>query len=805
MDSDRTPTPAPARIPVHDADRVVKPNFITEIIDGHLREGTYREVVTRFPPEPNGYLHIGHTKAICLDFGVADDYAGRTFLRFDDTNPNTEDPEYVEAIKNDIRWLGFSWDDERYASDYFETLYGFAVKLIEHDSAYVDSLSEEDIREYRGTVTKVGTASPYRNRPVEENLELFARMRDGGFDEGAHVLRAKIDMASPNMLMRDPLLYRIRHAHHYRTGDAWHVYPMYDFAHPLSDAIEGISHSLCTLEFENNRDVYDWLVERLVEIGELERPRPRQYEFARLNLDYTVLSKRKLIALVRGGHLSGWDDPRMPTIAGIRRRGATPEAVRDFANRVGYTKANSRTDYGLLEYALRDDLNTRAPRVMAVLEPLKVVLTNFDASATTSIEADFWPHDIPREGTRPVPFSRELWIERTDFSKDPPPGWRRLAPGDSVRLRHAYVITCDEVIEDADGEVTELRCTYHEDSLGGAASGVKVKGVVHWVAVHAALRAEFRLYDRLFSDPDPDVSSEAIDEEFNPDSLQVRNGYVEPSVAQDAPDARYQFERQGYFWRDPVDGRGETLVFNRIVTLKDTWEKRGEQTAADRKAAEATALERESDPRKPPAKAGEEPDPVDTLAEEQLPVFERYHHELGLPRDDAALIAAEPELAGYFEEALRHHGNPEGLANWIVNEFLRELKDRELADVPVSAADLAQLVALIDEGTINNRIAKEVFAEMVDSGRPPQEIVKGRGLEQLTDERQIRAVVDRVVAEHPEKVSTYRSGKEGLAGFFIGQVMQETRGRANPQLVRELVGLALVDDKANGAPGDKAD
>ena len=783
-----------ARIPESDAERVVKPNFITEIIDQHLRDGRYPEVVTRFPPEPNGYLHIGHTKAICIDFGIADDYSGRTFLRFDDTNPTTEDPEYVDAIKEDIAWLGFSWDEERYASDYFETLYGLAVTLIEHGLAYVDSLSEEDIRTYRGTVTQPGKESPYRDRGPEENFDLFRRMRDGEFAEGEHVLRARIDMASPNMLMRDPLLYRIRHAHHYRTGDAWHVYPMYDFAHPLSDAVEGISHSLCTLEFENNRDVYDWLVERLVELGALQRPRPRQYEFARLALDYTVLSKRKLIQLVRQGHVSGWDDPRMPTIAGIRRRGATPDAVRDFANRVGYTKANSRTDFGLLEYSLRDDLNMKAPRVMAVIEPLKVVLTNYPEGQTTTVDAPYWPHDVPKEGMRPLPFGRELWIDRGDFSEEPPSGWRRLAPGSAVRLRHAYVITCDEVVHDDAGQVVELRCTWHGDSLDRNPENLKIGGVVHWVAAHAAVPAELRLYDRLFAEADPDLSGEALEPLLNPESLVVRRGFVEPSVRGDAPDARYQFERQGYFWRDPVDGRGETLVFNRIVTLKDTWEKRKDAADQDDAAAAADGdRPPREDHRRPPAKAGEAPDPVEALTEDQLSVFERYHAELGLPRDDAALIAADPRLAGFFEESMQHHGSPQALANWIVNELMRELKDRKLEGIPIGAADLAQLVALIDRGTINKRIGKEVFAEMAESGRSPREIVERKGLEQLTDEAQIRSIVDRVVAEHPDEVATYRAGKTGLAGYFIGQVMKETRGRANPQLVRELVGLALED------------
>ncbi|MEZ4621317.1 MAG: glutamine--tRNA ligase/YqeY domain fusion protein [Caldilineaceae bacterium] len=440
-------------------------DFIRAIVEDHMQSGKYHgKVVTRFPPEPNGYPHIGHAKSICLNFGIAQDYGGVCNLRMDDTNPETEDEEYVRALQDAVKWLGFDYGDNMYyASDYFEQLYQFAEQLIVDGKAYVDSLSGDEIREYRGTVTEPGRESPYRNRSVEENLDLFRRMRAGEFADGAHVLRAKGDMASPNMKMRDPLLYRIRHASHYRTGDAWPIYPMYDFAHPLSDAIEGITHSVCTLEFENNREIYDWLGENL-----LEEPRPHQYEFARLNLNNTVLSKRKLRRLVEDEYVAGWDDPRMPTIAGIQRRGVTPQALRDFCERIGVAKTNSRIDPALLDACIRDDLNMTAPRVMAVLRPLKVVITNYPVGQSEALDASFWPRDVPKEGSRPVPFGREIYIEQDDFMEDPPKGFRRLVPGGEVRLRYAYIIKCNEVIKDEAGAVIELRCTYDADSRGGA-------------------------------------------------------------------------------------------------------------------------------------------------------------------------------------------------------------------------------------------------------------------------------------------------------------------------------------------------
>jgi glutaminyl-tRNA synthetase len=541
-----------------------------------MRTGKYGgRVATRFPPEPNGYLHIGHTKSLCLNFGLAEEYGGTCNLRFDDTNPLNEEQKYVDAIIEDIRWMGFDWEDRlHFASDYFEQMYEWGEKLIRDGSAYVDSLSEDEIREHRGTVTEPGRNSQYRDRPTEESLDLFRRMRAGEFEDGTHVLRAKINMAQPNMLMRDPLLFRIRHAHHYRQGDEWCIYPMYDYAHCLEDAIEDITHSLCTLEFKVNRAIYDWVLDA---VG-FEHPRTEQTEFARLNIDYTVLSKRKLIQLVEGGHVAGWDDPRMPTVAGLRRRGVTPEAIRSFNDMVGVAEVDSRIDYGKLEYAIRDDLNWRSPRRLCVLRPLKLVIIDYPQDRVEWIDAAFFPRDVDREGTRRLPFSREIWIERADFMENPPKKYFRLAPGREVRLRHSYIVRCEEVVKDpATGEVVELRCTHDPATLGAhPPDGRRVRGTIHWVSAAHALPCEVRLYDRLFSVPDPDVAPEGGDfiANLNPESLVVlRGALVEPSVADDPAGTRYQFERQGYFISDPVDSGPEALVFNRTVTLRDTWAK----------------------------------------------------------------------------------------------------------------------------------------------------------------------------------------------------------------------------------------
>ena len=546
-------------------------DFIRQIIADDLATGKHGSIVTRFPPEPNGFLHIGHAKSICLNFGVAQEYNGRCHLRFDDTNPGKESTEYVDSIQRDVHWLGFDWGEHlHYASDYFDQLHDFAVELIKLGKAYVCHLSGDEIREYRGTLTEPGKESPYRNRSVEENLELFTRMRAGEFDEGTCVLRAKIDMASPNIVMRDPVLYRILKTSHHRTGDKWCIYPMYDFTHCLSDMLEEITHSLCTLEFENNRALYDWVLDVL------QTPNhPRQIEFARLNINYTVTSKRKLLQLVTEGHVSGWDDPRMLTISGLRRRGYTPASLRNFCHTIGIGKRESWIDMGVLENAVRDDLNLHATRVFGVLDPLKLVITNYPEGETEEMVAQNHPQN-PDMGERTVPFSREIYIERSDFMEDAPKKFFRLSVGREVRLRYAYLITCQEVIKDDAGNIVELRCTYDPETRGGSApDGRKVKGTIHWVSAPHALRAEVRLYDRLFTVEYPDADKEKHFMEFlNPESLTVLSDcMLEPGLAQAGLDARFQFERQGYFCLDDKGSTPENPVFNRIVTLRDSWAK----------------------------------------------------------------------------------------------------------------------------------------------------------------------------------------------------------------------------------------
>lgn len=554
-------------------------DFIRDIINDDLEAKRHAKVITRFPPEPNGFLHIGHAKSICLNFGLALDYRAklpdsgtRCHLRFDDTDPAKEDTLFEDGIQADVRWLGFEWDGLYHASDYFEKMYEYAEHLITAGKAYVCSLSDAETKAHRGNVTTPGTNSPYRERTVEENLDLFRRMRKGEFKDGEHVLRAKIDMANPNMKMRDPMLYRIRHTAHHMTGDTWCIYPMYDYAHPISDAIEGITHSICTLEFENNRELYDWMIDNLMDYAKFPS-RPHQYEFARLNLNYTVMSKRRLLELVQGNHVSGWDDPRLPTIAGLRRRGYTPESIRNFCASVGVSKANSTVDMAQLEFCIRDDLNHKAPRVMAVLKPLKVIIENYPDDKVEELDASYWPHDVPKEGSRKVPFSKEIYIEQDDFMENAPKDYFRLAPGKEVRLRYAYFITCTDVVKDASGNVIELKAKYDtETPLGENPVGRKVKGTIHWVDAKHSVDSEIRLYDRLLSDEAPPAGK---DSEFlnaiNPNALQVLTGCkVERSLGESKPGDRFQFERQGYFINDK-DSTDKKPVFNRIVTLKDSW------------------------------------------------------------------------------------------------------------------------------------------------------------------------------------------------------------------------------------------
>ncbi len=770
-------------------------DFLREIVRRDSRSGEYGgRVATRFPPEPNGYLHIGHAKSICLNFGIASEFGGICHLRMDDTNPETEDMKYVESIMADVRWLGFDWRDKIFfASDYYERLYEFAVRLIRDGKAYVDSLDEEEIRRYRGTITEAGRESPYRGRSVVENLDLFARMRAGEFPDGAHVLRARIDMAARNMKMRDPLLYRIRHVSHYRRGDAWCIYPMYDFAHPLSDAIENITHSICTLEFENNRAVYDWLVDNL-----FPEPRPRQYEFARLNLDYTVMSKRKLLQLVEEDFVSGWDDPRMPTIAGMRRRGYTPEGIRLFTARIGVDKANSRVSMELLEDSIRDDLNTRAPRIMAVLRPLKVTITDWAREMVEWIEAPYWPHDVPREGSRLLPLSREVFIERTDFSEDPPAGWMRLRPGGEVRLRNACLVRCDEVVKDpVSGEAVELRCTRVPDPQGGAPGGKRRRSAtIQWVSAAHAVEAEVRLYDRLFTVADPEGAEEGktFKDFLNPDSVEILRGcMLEPEMAEASPGDRFQFVRHGYFIADAVDSKAEALVFNRIIELRDSY-KEGRGVRPEPGAASAAKPKPAPRPALPgsrkPAREDAVPDERARARAGNPALSERYDayvREMGLPPELADVLTGDPAVSGFFDSAVASHPNPVAIAKWTANEVLRELKGRTVDELPFTGADLSELVRRVDEGSITLAAAKTVFAEMMAGGGAIAEIVRRRGLDQAFPEDELSAAIDAALAAMPDKVASYRAGKTSLLGLFTGQVMKATDGKVDPRQVQERI------------------
>ena len=769
-------------------------NFLSSMIQTHLDEGRHQTVVTRFPPEPNGYLHIGHAKSICLNFGLAEQFGGRCHLRFDDTNPVAEDVEYVESIQNDVRWLGFDWGEHLYfASDYFEQMYAWAQDLIRAGKAYVDSQTIDEIREGRGSLTEAGSASRYRDRSVDENLDLFGRMRAGEFEDGTHVLRAKIDMSNPNMLMRDPLLYRIRHAHHHRTGDTWCIYPMYDYAHCLEDAIEHVTHSICTLEFENNRELYDWLMEN-VDVP----ARPRQYEFARLALNYTMMSKRKLRKLVEQDTVTGWDDPRMPTIAGLRRRGYPASAIRSFCDLIGVSKANSRVDFAKLEYAVRTDLNLEVPRVMAIVDPLKVVITNYPADSddlgqVEQIDASLYPHDVPKEGSRAVPFAREIYIERDDFMRNPPSKYRRMAPGREIRLRYAYFVTCQSVVEDADGKVIEVHCTYDPATRGGAApDGRKVKGTIHWVAAPTAVAAEFRLYDQLFAVEVP--GGDDFERQLNPASLTVLNGVVEPSIANDAVGTRYQFERTGYFISDTTDSKPGALVFNRIVALRDSWGKQADPKAEAKQSPEVAA------PSAPPKGPDTRPKKLSkteirTRIRAQDPDlasrYARYQDELGLEEGDADLLSGSTDLADFFDAARTAYDAIEAVTRWVVNEVMRVTDDGDVSALPFGGAAVARVAELVDEGRLSATAGKEVITILAEEGGDPDAIVEARGLEQVSDEAALSQAVDAVLAANAGQVARFRDGNPQLLGFFIGKVMKSTGGKADPKLTRTLLQARL--------------
>jgi len=740
-------------------------DFLRTIVEEDLKSGKYKEVVTRFPPEPNGFPHIGHAKSIVINFGIASDYNGHCFLRMDDTNPTKEDTKYVEALKDAVEWLGFDFGKSvQFTSDYFPKIYDYAIELIKMDKAYVDSVDEDEMRELRGTVTEAGKRSKFAQRSIDENLNLFQRMKNGEFKDGQHVLRAKIDMSAPNMKMRDPLLYRIRHAHHFRAGDTWAIYPMYDFAHCLSDYLEGITHSLCTLEFENNRDIYNWVLDTLG-LGS-KSPRPYQHEFARLGINYTVMSKRKLLELVEGGQVNGWDDPRLPTIAGYKRRGYTPESILNFCDQIGIAKANSMVDVAQLEFCIRDDLNTKVPRVLAVLDPLKVTIENYEGSE--EIEASFYPHDVPKEGTRAIPFSKEIYIERDDFSENPPKGYFRLTPEQSVRLRHGYIITCKEVIKDTSGKIMEIKAEYNPNSKSGSdTSGIKVKSAIQWVDAKSAKEVEVRVYDRLYSSEAPEGL-----EDLNPNSLKViKNALIEPAVITEKPDQRFQFERQGYFYVDPIDYTDAKPVFNKIVGLKDSYSKKKKTTEAPKSQAKKEQIDGE----------------VVAMTEVEQVLFDKYTEELKLNSMVADILARDEKLSSFYADALSALNSPVVLANIISNEVARELKEKEICELKFNAAQIAELVKMVDAETISNKIAKSVFEEMVKSGDNPTKIVDAKGLIQISDPAVISPIIDEIITKNPDNVAKFKAGNTKLLGFFVGQVLKSTGGKANPKVVNELV------------------
>ncbi|MDE2796849.1 MAG: glutamine--tRNA ligase/YqeY domain fusion protein [Gemmatimonadota bacterium] len=770
-------------------------DFIRSMISRDLKTGKYDgRVVTRFPPEPNGFLHIGHAKSICLNFGLAAEHdGGRCHLRLDDTNPDTEKAEFVEAMKRDIRWLGFDWEEHLYhASDYFEQLYRYALVLVDKGLAYVDSSTEEEIRERRGSVTTPGINSPYRDRSREENRDLFQRMRAGEFPDGSHVLRAKIDMAHRNMIMRDPLLYRIRHSHHYRQGDDWPIYPMYDFAHCLSDSVERVTHSLCTLEFENNREIYDWL---LVHV-DAPVPRPEQTEFAPLVLDYVITSKRKLKELVRTGHMRGWDDPRMPTLAGLRRRGVTPEAIRKLCDMVGVARTQSRVDFGKFEFAVRDDLNRRALRAFCVLDPVKVVLTNYPAGREEIFSAPRMPGDGGAAGTRALPFGRDIWIDREDFAETPPPGFHRLRPGGEVRLKYACTIRCDAVVKDEAGRVTELRCSFDPATRGGLApQGRRVRGIIHWLKADRAVRAEVRLIDRMFAVPEPPPDD--IVGALNPDSERiVESALVEPGVAGTPPGTHYQFERHGYFFSDPVDSGEDRLVFNRTVTMRDSW------GARLRKGSPGIDGPRLSVPEGADGDDGgtvQRPlSPGETLGSDEERRRFRDLRSNGVSAAAAASLVRSPKALELFEAArARYSEGAASIAAWLVNDFTRLLGSDDRADAgrlePVALADL---VRAVDSGDLSHRQGRTVLAALLTRGGSFEEARAAADLAEIDDEGTLRTMLEGLVEEFPDKAAAFREGRTGLLGFFVGQVMRRTRGKADPKAASRLAEAILSD------PGD---
>ncbi len=758
-------------------------NFLADIVEADVRAGRNGgKVVTRFPPEPNGFLHIGHSKSILLNFGLARAYGGRTHLRFDDTNPVTEETEYVDAIQADVRWLGCDWGRHlTYASDFFPQMYECAERLVREGKAYVDTQAQEAIREQRGSFERPGTNSPFRDRPAAESLDLLRRMKAGEFPDGAMVLRARIDMAHPNVLMRDPLLYRIRHAHHHRTGDAWCIYPMYDFAHPLEDAFEGVTHSICTLEFESNRELYDWVLDNLRPWN----PRPRQYEFARLALGYTVMSKRKLLQLVNEQRVSGWDDPRMPTIAGMRRRGVTAEALRDFADLIGVAKNNSVVDIGKLEFSIRGDLERRSPRALAVLDPVRLVVTDWPEGKVEDLDVPWWPGDPARPETRKVPFGRELLVERDDFSETPPADWKRLSPGREVRLAGAYVVRCTNVVKGPGGEVVELRCTHDPASLADPAASRRAQGTLHWVHATRSVPAPVRLYDRLFRVELPDAEPDFL-QALNPESLVVAaRARVEPSLASAEPGSRWQFLRQGYFFVDPVESRAGAPVFNRTITLRDTWAAKAAPKPEERRPREKRApSEAAAAPRKTRAEFRAEARAADPeLAKRHA----RYTKEHGLSPEEADLLTGDPATAAYFDAAVAATAKPESAARWLLNDLAGLAGDRALDALPLPGAAFGRFVALVDAGRVIPSAAKTLLADLAANGGDPETRLKALGLDKVMDRGAVEAAVGKVLLAHAKEAERFRAGEKKLFGVLVGAAMKQTAGAADPALVRKVL------------------
>ena len=771
-------------------------HFLTDIIDADLEHGRQGgKVLTRFPPEPNGFLHIGHAKSICLNFGLARDYGGRCHLRFDDTNPLKEEQRYVDAICADVQWLGFTWDGPvRFGSDLFAEMIEVATHLVSRGLAYVDDQSVDEIRERRGAFDRPGVDSPFRGRSVEENLRLFEEMQRGVHPDGSKVLRARVDMAHPNMIMRDPLLYRIRHAHHHRTGDRYCIYPMYDFAHCLEDAFEGVTHSICTLEFESNRELYDWVLDAVGDIYQWN-PRPRQYEFARLQVGYTVMSKRKFLRLVDERHVEGWDDPRMPTLAGMRRRGYTPESIRDFAELVGVSKHNSFVDVGKLEHCVRKDLEGRCPRALAVLDPLPLTLTGLPVDAPTTLTLPWWPGEPERAGSRPLPFSASLLVEREDYQQPAPAGWKRMALGARVRLFGACVVQIDGEVRDAEGQLIGLRATALPETLGGdgPADGGAVAGVVHWLDAAHAVKAEVRLYDRMVRLEQPEAGGADFLEALNPDSLRFAAGArVEPALQTAAAGHRVQFLRLGYFCVDPEPGVEGSVRWNRIITLRDTWARAHSDEADDNRPERA---DRRATPQRTAAEAQAQRDLHRAEAHAADPALATRHAALvgaGVDAQDADLLAADAGLHAALQAGMTVHGDAAALSRWLRNEVRGLLGERTLA--AAEAISLGQrvgrLVALVEAGALTTTAAKRVLADLVATGREPAQIVEELGLLRQGDDA-IATAVAAVLSAHTAEVARYRAGEAKLLAFFIGKAMAQLRGAGDAAAVRAQLQQAL--------------